>query len=44
MSSATSEVIKTAKEKKLDLRMAAYVNGIRKIHEFYTLSGISGCE
>jgi glutamate dehydrogenase (NAD(P)+) len=44
MSSATTEVIHTAKEKKLDLRMAAYVNGIRKIHEFYTLAGINGCE
>jgi glutamate dehydrogenase (NAD(P)+) len=32
MSSATNEVINTAREKKLDLRMAAYVNGIRKIH------------
>jgi glutamate dehydrogenase (NAD(P)+) len=32
MSSATNEVIDTAREKKLDLRMAAYVNGIRKIH------------
>jgi glutamate dehydrogenase (NAD(P)+) len=32
MSSATNEVIHTAREKKLDLRMAAYVNGIRKIH------------
>ena len=44
MSSATSQVIETAKDKKLDLRMAAYVNGIRNIHEFYTLSGIHGCE
>lgn len=44
MSSATTEVINTSREKKLDLRMAAYVNGIRKIHEFYTLAGISGCE
>lgn len=44
MSSATTEVINTAREKKLDLRMAAYVNGIRKIHEFYTLAGINGCE
>ncbi len=44
MSSATTEVINTAREKKLDLRMAAYVNGIRKIHEFYTLAGIAGCE
>jgi glutamate dehydrogenase (NAD(P)+) len=44
MSSATSEVIHTSREKKLDLRMAAYVNGITKIHEFYTLSGINGCE
>lgn len=32
MSSATNEVINTAREKRLDLRMAAYVNGIRKIH------------
>lgn len=32
MSSATNEVINTAREKKLDLRMAAYVNGIKKIH------------
>jgi glutamate dehydrogenase (NAD(P)+) len=44
MSQATTEVIETAKNKKLDLRMAAYVNGIRKLHEFYTLSGINGCE
>jgi hypothetical protein len=43
MSSATNEVIATAREKKLDLRMAAYVNGIRKIHEFYILAGIKGC-
>lgn len=43
MSSATNEVIATSKAKNLDLRMAAYVNGIRKIHEFYTLAGIRGC-
>lgn len=44
MSQATSEVIFTSKENKLDLRMAAYVNAIRKVHEFYSLSGIKGCE
>jgi hypothetical protein len=28
----------------VDLRTAAYINGIQKIHEFYLLSGILGCE
>jgi hypothetical protein len=30
--------------RKVDLRTAAYINGIQKIHEFYLLSGILGCE
>lgn len=40
MSSATNEVIKTAIEKNIDLRTAAYVNAINKLHEFYSVSGI----
>lgn len=40
MSSATEEVITTALAKNIDLRTAAYVNAINKIHEFYTFSGI----
>lgn len=44
MTSATNEVIHTALARKLDLRTAAYVNSINKLHEFYLLSGIPGCE
>lgn len=40
MSSATNEVIKTAIEKNIDLRTAAYVNAINKLHEFYSVTGI----
>ncbi len=40
MSSATEDVIKTALTKNIDLRTAAYVNAINKIHEFYEISGI----
>jgi glutamate dehydrogenase/leucine dehydrogenase len=40
MSSATNEVISTALAKNIDLRTAAYVNAINKIHEFYSISGI----
>lgn len=40
MSSATNEVISTAISKNIDLRTAAYVNAINKIHEFYSISGI----
>lgn len=44
MSAATNEVINTSLAKKLDLRTAAYINAINKLHEFYTLSGIPGCD
>lgn len=40
MSSATNEVIATALDKKIDLRTAAFVNAINKIHEFYSITGI----
>jgi glutamate dehydrogenase/leucine dehydrogenase len=40
MSSATEEVLSTAMAKNIDLRTAAYVNAINKIHEFYTITGI----
>ena len=40
MSSATNEVIETALSKNIDLRTAAFVNAINKIHEFYAITGI----
>jgi glutamate dehydrogenase/leucine dehydrogenase len=44
MTQATKEVIEISLSRKVDLRTAAYINGIQKIHEFYLLSGIPGCE
>jgi glutamate dehydrogenase/leucine dehydrogenase len=44
MTQATKEVIEISLSRKVDLRTAAYINGIQKIHEFYLLSGILGCE
>ena len=44
MTQATKEVIDIALKRKVDLRTAAYINGITKLHEFYALSGIPGCE
>jgi glutamate dehydrogenase/leucine dehydrogenase len=44
MTQATKEVIEISLSRKVDLRTAAYINGINKIHEFYLLSGIPGCE
>ncbi|CAM6005238.1 unnamed protein product [Sphagnum balticum] len=44
MTQATNEVINTSLTRKVDLRTAAYINGINKLHEFYLLSGIPGCE
>jgi glutamate dehydrogenase/leucine dehydrogenase len=44
MTQATQEVIEISLERKVDLRTAAYISGINKIHEFYMLSGIPGCE
>jgi glutamate dehydrogenase (NAD(P)+) len=40
MSSATNEVLATALHKNIDLRTAAFVNAINKIHEFYSITGI----
>ena len=44
MTQATKEVIDISLSRKVDLRTAAYISGISKIHEFYALSGIPGCE
>jgi glutamate dehydrogenase (NAD(P)+) len=44
MTQATKEVIDISLSRKVDLRTAAYISGINKIHEFYVLSGIPGCE
>lgn len=44
MTQATNEVIATSLDRKVDLRTAAYINGINKLHEFYMMSGIPGCE
>ena len=44
MTEATKEVIATSLKRKVDLRTAAYINGITKLHQFYELSGIPGCE
>lgn len=44
MTQAANEVIEISLKRKVDLRTAAYINGITKIHEFYLLSGIPGCE
>ena len=41
---ATNEVIDIALKRKLDLRTAAYISGITKLDQSYTLSGIPGCE
>ena len=39
MSQATQEVIDTSLERKVDLRTAAYLNAIKKLHEFHAISG-----
>ena len=44
MTQATKEVIDISLKRKVDLRTAAYISGINKLHEFYALSGIPGCE
>lgn len=41
MTSATEEVIATSLAKKCDLRTAAYINAINRIHEFYKVTGPS---
>lgn len=44
LTQATIEVIETSLSRRVDLRTAAYINGINKLHEFYLSSGIPGCE
>ena len=39
MTSATEEVIATSLAKKCDLRTAAYLNAINRIHDFYRVTG-----
>lgn len=41
MTTATENVIKTGIEKGIDLRTAAYVNALNKLHEFYSLIGMN---
>lgn len=43
MTQATNEVIETSISRKVDLRTAAYINAITKLHEFYNLASIPGC-
>lgn len=40
MSSAANEVVNTSLERKVDLRTAAFINALNRVHEFYTASGI----
>lgn len=39
MTSATQEVISTSLTKKCDLRTAAYLNAINRLHDFYKVTG-----
>ena len=39
MSSATDDVISISLEKNVDLRTAAYILAINKVHEFYEVAG-----
>jgi len=41
MSDATEKVVNTAIEKNIDMRTAAFVNAINKLHEYYSLVGIN---
>jgi glutamate dehydrogenase/leucine dehydrogenase len=41
MSDAAEKVIQTAVDKNLDMRTAAFVNAINKLHEYYSLTGIN---
>ena len=42
MTSSTVEVIATSLSKKCDLRTAAYLNAIYRIHDFYKVTGPTG--
>lgn len=39
MSDAADKIIATAVERNLDMRTAAFVNAINRLHEYYTLTG-----
>ncbi len=41
MSDAAEKVIETAVEKNLDMRTAAFVNAINKLHEYFSLTGVN---
>ena len=41
MSTATEEVVNTALNKNVDLRTAAFINAIQKMHQFYEFTGIN---
>jgi hypothetical protein len=41
MSDAADKVVRTALDKKLDMRTAAFVNAINSMHEYYELTGVS---
>ena len=41
MSDAAEKVIETAIERKLDMRTAAFVNAINRLHEYFSLTGIN---
>ena len=38
---ATDEVIRTSLKRDVDLRTAAYLNAISRLHEFFQLAGIN---
>jgi len=41
MSDAAEKVIQTTVDHKLDMRTAAFVNAINRLHEYYSLTGIN---
>jgi len=41
MCSSTNKIIATALKRNLDLRTAAYINAITKLHDFFELAGIN---
>ena len=43
LTQATLEVIETSLSRKVDLRTAAYINGILKLDQYYLMAGIPGC-
>jgi hypothetical protein len=41
MCSSTDEVINTSLKRNVDLRTAAYLNAINRLHDFFELAGIN---